>query len=97
MKKNDGENEWGIPAGAQCCSNCRYRFIDNVITDEDLGELMCRRYPPKLVPASVEIPRIFREREYEEIWPSMAPDEWCGEFQAEKAAIKNEKEEEGKG
>lgn len=77
MKKNDNENEWGIPTDAQCCSNCRYRFIDNIVTEEDIGDIMCRRYPPKLVGASVQFPG---SREYDEIWPNMAPDEWCGEF-----------------
>ena len=58
-----------IPA----CSDCRYKEVMIAGLLEDAEPVMeCRRYPPTVM---------MHEDEPIVMWPQVAENEWCGEFQ----------------
>ncbi len=56
------------------CGRCKYRWPDKREEYKDHGE--CRRFPPQVaLTASPD-----GSSNYEQHWPWMHPDGWCGEF-----------------
>lgn len=61
------------------CADCRFRKPDE--RPEWAGAGQCRRYPPTWQ----AMVHVSGDRDWEQTWPWMQADDWCGEFQPIKA------------
>lgn len=61
------------------CENCPWRKPDK--RPEYPGYGQCRRHPPQIAVWTITGHDYPSQPGYEQHWPWMAPDDWCGEFQ----------------
>ena len=83
----------------ECCGSCRFWLLDQTVKEMNaysVGYGWCRRRPPKLIPAMVDImlekPKMGHHQDMSDLWnaygagdaasyPGTFCLQWCGEFE----------------
>jgi hypothetical protein len=60
------------------CGNCNFFMI----AGDGTGRGQCHKYVPRVIPTTTIDPNFGNILISETIWPQVAKDEWCGEWEA---------------